>query len=77
MSQENARFFEGWMIVRLAVLAAAVLTIGGCDGDVDRDSYVQRNEAIRKSLPTFPDATLVSVEHSPNRRVEGDGSARL
>jgi hypothetical protein len=42
MSQENVeayrRFFPGWLILRLTVLAAAVLTISGCgDGDVDRD----------------------------------------
>jgi hypothetical protein len=56
----------------LAALAAPALIVAACAGDVDRDSYVERNEAIRKSLPTFPGAILVSVEHSPNRRVEGD-----
>jgi hypothetical protein len=55
------------MRLRLAVLVASVLTIGACAGDVDRDSYVQRNEAIRKSLPAFPGATMISVEHNPNR----------
>jgi hypothetical protein len=71
MSQENVevvrRFDRSWMKAPLAVLVACIPTIAGCGDDVDRDSYVQRNEAIRKSLPTFPDATLVSVEHSPNR----------
>jgi hypothetical protein len=71
MSQENVTFFKGWM-VHIGVIAVGVLAIGGCGGDVDRDSYVQRNESIRESLPAFPGSTLVSVEHSPNRRVDGD-----
>jgi len=72
MSQENVdgarRSYESWIkLLWLALLVASVLTVAGCSGDVDRDSYVQRNEAVRKSLPTFPGATLVSVEHSPAR----------
>lgn len=53
------------------ILFAAVLLISRKD-DVDRDSYVQRNEAIRRSLPVFPGAIRVSVEHSPDNELEGD-----
>ena len=60
----------------LGMLVASVLAVGGCIDDVDRDSYVERNEAIRKSLPAFPGATMIRVEHSPNRSGP-DGGGRI
>jgi len=75
MTQEalvEPRFQQRRTKLLAVVLVAHGLIVGGCAGDVDRDSYVQRNEAIRKSLPTFPGATLVRVEHNPIRKIEGE-----
>jgi hypothetical protein len=66
-----------WMkLLWLGTFVASVLVVGGCVGDVDRDSYVERNEAIRKSLPIFPGATMISTEHSPNPSGP-DGKGRI
>ena len=71
--RERIPLFVGIVIgVGALALAAAIVLVGGRD-DVDRDSYVRKNEAIRKSLPTYPGAVSVKVEHLEARCCgEGD-----
>ena len=60
----------------LALVSAVVLL--SKRGDVDRDSYVRKNEAIRKSLPTYPGAVSVKVEHLEARCCgEGDDAGPI
>jgi hypothetical protein len=59
---------------RLVCSVSAVLLVSGCGaGDIDRDPYIRKNEAIRKSLPTYSGAVRVKVAHHEARCCgEGD-----
>jgi hypothetical protein len=41
-----------------------------CGTDVDKDAYVERNQAIVRSLPVFPEAKQLGVRSSPYRDPE-------
>jgi len=53
------------VLVAVVVTAAAGCT--GSDSTVDRDDYVNENEAIFEQLPSFPGARLSSESSSPYR----------
>jgi hypothetical protein len=59
---------------RLVCFVSVVLLVSGCGaGDIDRGPYIRKNEAIRKSLPTYPGAVIVKVAHYEGRCCgEGD-----
>ena len=58
----------------LATLVLALLVGAGCGGG-GRESYVKHNEALFRSLPTFPGATKTSESSAPYR-TEEDGPVR-
>jgi hypothetical protein len=53
--------------VLVAVVTTAAASCTGGDSTVDRDDYVNENEAIFNQLPSFPGARLSSESSSPYR----------
>jgi hypothetical protein len=57
-------------------LAAAAVLVSGC-GDVDRDSYVKKNVAVLKTVPTFPGARPGGFESGPYKGGDNAGARTI
>ena len=70
--------YDAGMSRRLpAVLAAAAALVAGCGGGVDRDSYVEKNLALLKTVPPFPGASLVKVDSAPYKGSDIPGARTI
>jgi hypothetical protein len=60
-------------------LAAAAVLLSGCFGGsgVDRDSYVKKNVALLKTLPTFPGARAGGFESGPYKGGDSPGAKTI
>jgi hypothetical protein len=57
------------------VLVVAAMHVGGCGSDVDRAPYVEKNQALLESVPSFPGAKQGGFESTPYKGSDNSGAA--